>query len=43
VGLSRSAVEEILTESAKLPEPSKPAAAHLTDFDPPIYNVWKQQ
>jgi hypothetical protein len=22
----------------------KPAAAnHLTDFDPPIYNIWKQQ
>jgi hypothetical protein len=28
---------------AKLPETSKPAASHLTDFDPPLYNVWKQQ
>ena len=32
----RSTVETILTESAELPESSKPAANHLTDFDPPI-------
>jgi len=28
---------------AGLPESDKPAANHLTDFDPPIYNIWKQQ
>jgi hypothetical protein len=28
---------------AELPESLKPAALHLTDFDPPLYNVWKQQ
>jgi hypothetical protein len=29
---------------ADLPEflKSHPAANHLTDFEPPIYNVWKQ-
>jgi ParB-like chromosome segregation protein Spo0J len=26
-----------------LPNYQKPAASHLTDFDPPIYNIWKQQ
>ena len=41
--IPRSTVETILTESANLPESSKPAADHLTDFAPPIYNVWKQQ
>jgi hypothetical protein len=28
---------------ADLPENQKPSAHHATDFDPPIYNVWKQQ
>lgn len=36
-------VGQVLKEMAELPEVSKPAAHHLTDFDPPIYNVWKQQ
>jgi hypothetical protein len=22
---------------------SRPAASHAVDFDPPLYNVWKQQ
>jgi hypothetical protein len=26
-----------------LPENLKAAANHATDFDPPLYNVWKQQ
>jgi len=28
---------------AGLPKSIKPQAEHLTDFDPPFYNVWKQQ
>ena len=28
---------------ADLPNNQKPQAEHLTDFEPPIYNVWKQQ
>ncbi|PIP40027.1 MAG: hypothetical protein COX19_06630 [Desulfobacterales bacterium CG23_combo_of_CG06-09_8_20_14_all_51_8] len=36
-------VNEICSEMANLPESNKPAANHLTDFDPPIYNVRKQQ
>jgi transcriptional regulator with XRE-family HTH domain len=43
VGLSQPQVKEVLSESAILPESMKPAAAHLTDFDPPIYNIWRQQ
>jgi hypothetical protein len=30
-------------EIGNLAESAKPAASHLTDFDPPLYNVWKQQ
>jgi hypothetical protein len=26
-----------------LPESDKAAASHAADFDPPLYNVWKQQ
>lgn len=28
---------------AKIPKTQQAAADHATDFDPPIYNVWKQQ
>ena len=41
VGLSRSQVGEILTESAKLPKSAEAAANHLVDFEIPLYNVWK--
>jgi len=34
-------VRDILGKMADLPESLKPAASHLTDFDVPIYNVWK--
>lgn len=27
----------------KLPKPDQAAATHVTDFDLPIYNIWKQQ
>jgi hypothetical protein len=43
VGCERSTVDHALRETANLPESAKPAAQHLTDFDPPLYNVWKQQ
>jgi hypothetical protein len=29
--------------SANLPKNLKAAAEHAIDFDPPIYNIWKQQ
>ncbi|PKN24112.1 MAG: hypothetical protein CVU64_22905 [Deltaproteobacteria bacterium HGW-Deltaproteobacteria-21] len=40
-GCERSTVDHALRETADLPKSAKPAADHLTDFDPPIYNVWK--
>jgi hypothetical protein len=43
---SRQTVDAILPEMADLPKLAKPdqsAASHATDFDPPIYNIWKQQ
>jgi hypothetical protein len=45
VGLSQPQVAEVTRNigNGNLAESDKPAAAHLTDFDPPIYNVWKQQ
>ena len=33
----------VMRFSADLPKNAKPQAEHLTDFEPPIYNVWKQQ
>jgi hypothetical protein len=44
--LPRSTVETVLTEIADLQKSSKSdraAADHATEFDVPIYNVWKQQ
>tara|TARA_R110000868_G_scaffold410533_1_gene698999 strand:- start:823 stop:1122 length:300 start_codon:yes stop_codon:yes gene_type:complete len=41
--LSEEAVRLITQKSADLPKLGKPAAEHATDFDPPIYNIWKQQ
>lgn len=43
VGVVKSQVNEVCSESAELPESNKPAASHLTDFDPPLYNVWRQR
>jgi hypothetical protein len=39
VGIPRTTIEQVLTKSAEMPESSKPAASHLTDFDPPIYTT----
>ncbi|NUO10029.1 MAG: ParB/RepB/Spo0J family partition protein [Candidatus Brocadia sp.] len=41
VGLSRSQVGEILTESVKLPKSAETTANHLVDFEVPLYNVLK--
>lgn len=44
--LTKSAVSEICSEMADLPKMDKSAqagAAHATDFEPPLYNIWKQQ
>ena len=36
-------VADILPKTAELPKSVKPAADHLTDFEVPIFNVWKNQ
>lgn len=41
--ISQPQIKEVLSEMAELPESIKPITNHLADFDPPIYNVWKQQ
>jgi hypothetical protein len=41
-----STIKDVWPKTEDLPFPSKSdqaAADHATDFDPPIYNVWKQQ
>jgi|GEM_PF-5358042 len=38
---SQQTIADILPKMAELPKSVKPAAEHLTDFDVPIYNVWK--
>ncbi len=46
VELTHQAVAKIQTDFAtfgNLAESCKAAANHATDFEPPIYNVWKQQ
>lgn len=42
VGITQGEVAKSIP-NGELAEQNKPAANHLTDFDPPIYNVWKQQ
>jgi len=43
VGCDRHDVDNLLRKSADLPDYAKPSASHATDFDPPLYSVWKQQ
>ncbi|MEX0886821.1 MAG: hypothetical protein WD009_10325 [Phycisphaeraceae bacterium] len=46
VGIPVSTVKEVWPKTEESPFPSKPdksAAEHATDFEPPIYNVWKQR
>ncbi|MEI6258511.1 MAG: DNA methyltransferase [Deltaproteobacteria bacterium] len=41
--VTKETVSQICQKMAELSESDKPVASHLTDFDPPIYNIWKQQ
>jgi transcriptional regulator with XRE-family HTH domain/predicted DNA-binding protein YlxM (UPF0122 family) len=41
--VTKETVSQICQKMADLPESDKPTANHLTSFDLPIYNVWKQQ
>ena len=46
VGITKQAVSLVCQEMADLPKldkPSQAAADHATDFDIPIYNIWKRQ
>jgi len=36
-------VNEVLSKEFLETKSIKPAANHLADFDPPLYNVWKQE
>lgn len=45
-GCDEKTVREVIGETADLPKLRKPdqsAATHATDFDTPLFNVWKQQ
>jgi hypothetical protein len=39
----KDTVSEICRKLADLPNSDKAAADHATEFDPPLYNIWKQQ
>lgn len=43
VNTGKATINDICSGMAELPKANKPTADHLTDFTPPIYNVWKQQ
>jgi len=46
VGETPARVNQIAAELPKLDllsKQDKASADHATDFDPPIYNIWKQQ
>jgi hypothetical protein len=43
---SEGTVSETASETASLPkltQSSSASSSHSSDFDPPIYNIWKQQ
>lgn len=43
-GVHKDTVSEVISrKTAELPQSDKAASEHATDFEPPIYNVWKQQ
>lgn len=43
-GVDQTTVGDVVSgKTADLPQSLKAAAEHATDFEPPIYNVWKQQ
>ncbi len=39
----KDTVSEICRKMAELPKSDQAVATHATDFEPPIYNIWKQQ
>jgi len=44
VGCSETETKNIVSsQTAELPKMTKPASEHLTDFEPPLYNIWKQK
>lgn len=43
VGVHIDTVNDIYRKMADLPKSEKSMAEHAADFDPPIYNIWKQQ
>ena len=43
VGVHKDTVSEVCRKTAELPKSDKSSAEHATNFDPPIYNIWKQQ
>ena len=43
VGVTKETVSTICQKTAELPKSDKSSAEHATDFDVPIYNIWKQQ
>lgn len=44
VGVTDQTVANVISlKTANLPELEKAAANHLVDFEPPIYNIWRQK
>jgi hypothetical protein len=46
VGCDQATVKRTVDDfmqNGKIADSHKAAASHATDFEPPIYNVWKQQ
>lgn len=43
VGVGKATVSEVCSKIPELEKANKSRAEHSTDFDPPIYNIWKQQ
>jgi predicted DNA-binding protein YlxM (UPF0122 family) len=43
VDVHKDTISEICRKKEDLPESDKAAASHLTDFDLPLYNVWRQR
>jgi len=40
--LANVSLDVVSRKKATLPESGTVDAEHVTDFDPPLYNVWKQ-
>jgi hypothetical protein len=44
--IGQKTVDDVLKDISgfgNLAKSAKPFGSHATDFDPPIYNIWKQQ